>query len=29
VEKANAKRDALKRQLEEKAKAPVKKKRKF
>ncbi|GAB7329425.1 hypothetical protein MBLNU13_g01214t1 [Cladosporium sp. NU13] len=29
VERANAKRDALKRQLEEKAKAPVKKKRKF
>lgn len=29
VERANAKRDALKRQLEEKARAPVKKKRKF
>lgn len=29
VERANAKRDALKRQLAEKAKAPVKKKRKF
>ena len=29
VERANVKRDALKRQLEEKAKAPVKKKRKF
>lgn len=29
VEKANAKRDKLKKELEEKAKAPVKKKRKF